>query len=379
MKRLLPLIALVLALPASDALADGCPTPCSRTTINPPGTTLLAVRPSGDAGEYVAYDLRTRRARFSLPPGMVSADGRVFVSARSTAREVTITRFDARTGKRLRAWTLPGKAWMLGGVSATGKRLVLTRYGRTGRPTTLALVDGSTGRVVHRRVLPGHFEVDTVSRDGLRLFLIQRFRDGERYLVRLYDVRRERLRTQALKASGETAPMAGYAWSGVASPDGRWLLTLYLDGRRNVAFVHALDLVRGHPTCIFLPSRWGYAALRKYVVALSPSGKTLYAMNATLGVVAEIDLAAHRVVRTTRFRGSPKDGVKAIWGGNAGISPDGRTLAFTSGRVVWTFDTRTRKVGGPYPARTNVAGLGFWQGRLYAIGEDERVVDMIKL
>ena len=51
--------------------------------------------------------------------------------------------------------------------------------------------------------------------------------------------------------------MAGYDWDGVASADGRWLLTLYLSTQRNVAFVHALDLKNQFAICIDLPSGSG--------------------------------------------------------------------------------------------------------------------------
>ena len=95
--------------------------------------------------------------------------------------------------------------------------------------------------------------------------------------------------------------MAGLAWSGIGSPDGRWLLTLYLNTGRNVAFVHALDLVRSSPLCIFLPSGSSFGALKRYGLTLSPDGRRLYATNAAIGAVAEIDLATRKVVRTARF------------------------------------------------------------------------------
>jgi hypothetical protein len=168
--------------------------------------------------------------------------------------------------------------------------------------------------------------------------------------------------------------MAGLAWSGVGSPDGRWLLTLYLNTGRSVAFVHALDLVRSSPLCIFLPSNGAFGALKRYGLTLSPDGRRLYATNAALGAVAEIDLATRKVVRTTRFAATRKlNGSGSLTGT---ISRNGRTLYFSPGRDLWAYDTAYGIVRGPYRTGGAIAGFGFSLGdrRVHALRADGRLL-----
>jgi hypothetical protein len=167
--------------------------------------------------------------------------------------------------------------------------------------------------------------------------------------------------------------MAGLAWSGVGSPDGRWLLTLYLNTGRNLAFVHALDLVRSSPLCIFLPSG-RFEAMKRYGLTLSPNGSRLYATNAAIGAVAEIDLGTRKVVRTTRFPATPRAaGPTALTGT---ISRNGRTLYFSPGRDLWAYDAAYGVVRGPYRTGGPIAGFGFGAGdrRVHALRADGRLI-----
>jgi hypothetical protein len=168
--------------------------------------------------------------------------------------------------------------------------------------------------------------------------------------------------------------MAGLAWSGVGSPDGRWLLTLYLNTGRKLAFVHALDLVRSSPLCIFLPSNGAFGALKRYGLTLSPDGRRLYATNAALGAVAEIDLATRKVVRTTRFAATRK--LKGPGSLTGTISRNGRTLYFSPGRDLWAYDTAYGIVRGPYRTGGAIAGFGFSLGdrRVHALRADGRLL-----
>lgn len=170
---------------------------------------------------------------------------------------------------------------------------------------------------------------------------------------------RNQLKTQALKASGEGAPMVGQAWSGVASPNGRWLLTLYLNTGHNHAFIHALDLVRSKPNCISLPSgEHRLDALKRYTLTLSPDGRKLFAANPALGVVAEIDLRAQRVVRTVRFAASAAGATtRKLLAGT--ISRNGRTLYFSAGRGLWAYDAAAGVVRGPYATGGRIVGFGY--------------------
>jgi hypothetical protein len=65
------------------------------------------------------------RQRFSLPAGMLSADGKHFYAADTDGSETQLKSFDPHTGGEQSDFTLQG-AWALSGVSPTGRWLALT-------------------------------------------------------------------------------------------------------------------------------------------------------------------------------------------------------------------------------------------------------------
>jgi DNA-binding beta-propeller fold protein YncE len=144
--------------------------------------------------------------------------------------------------------------------------------------------------------------------------------------------------------------MTGNPQNAVASRDGRWLLTVYSNPDKRYAFVHALDLRTGIAHCIDLPN--AYDAAGSYALALSRSERTLYVADAAAGFVQTISLRKLRVTHVIRF---PRAG----GGGraNAAASPDGRSLAFTTGSNVWIL--RNGVVGGPRALPRNADGIAF--------------------
>jgi hypothetical protein len=370
MKRLLPipLLALLMLLPAQSAGGNGCPLPCSGQVASPENERLLYVQPDGERGPVSVYDTRTGKLRFRLPAGLSSADGRWHFSAHRWGGGTTLVRVVALSnGGIWQTFVVPGR-WRLAGVSPQGRWLILSNRRFKPLRTETAILDASRGLIVHRFTLRGDFEVETVSPDGRRLFLIEHLRrDGApRYLVRLYDIGSRRLQSEPLRG-GEDRVMAGYAWSGVASPNGRWLLTLYLNTLRSNAFIHALDLKKGIPRCIDLPSgRGAFGLLKRYSLTLSPNGRKLFAANPALGAVAEIDLGTRRVVRTSRFAADGAQAVRRAATLSGTISGNGRTLYFSGGRALWAYDAAYGRVRGPYPAGAPILGFGY--------GKDERRV-----
>ena len=370
MRRMLPLL-LLLALavaPGDVALADGCPLPCSGPSVSPPDAKLLFAQPDGEAGRLLAYDTATRDLRFALPPGRASADGHTFVAGRTWPRRTLIERFATANGGVLRRDVVRGE-WSLASVSPTGAFVALSR--RAGVDTQVLLLD-ALSRPLRRLRLRGNVEVETVSKDGRRLFLIEHLR-ARRYRVRTLDLG---VGERALRRHGALAPMTGYARTAVGSNDGRWLLTLYVDTKRRSAFVHALDLVHARPLCIAVPSRGRPTALDRYSLKLSPDARTLFAANPALGVVSEIDLTRLRVARTVRFAPRTRKAPPRPSGATATVSRDGRTLYFTSGRDLWAYDRRRRSVRGPYATWGRVVALGFGVGdrRIHVLRGDGRVV-----
>jgi hypothetical protein len=376
--RRLSLLAVLLLVPAAHAAtgpANGCPAPCSGQVSSPDGLRFLYVQPAGVGGTVDAYDPETGARVFSLPPGITAADGVSHLAAAARSRDTVVSRYRVADSSVASSMIVDGR-WRLAGASPNGRFAALARRPVDKRRTDVTIVNTAAGRVVHRLDLRGDFEVETVSGDGKRLFLIEHLpgAGSPRYLVRLFDLSHDRLTSKPLRGKGEPSVMAGLAWSGVGSPDGRWLLTLYLNTGRNVAFVHALDLVRSSPLCIFLPSDGAFRTLKRYGLTLSPDGQRLYATNAALGAVAEIDLATRKVVRTTRFAATRKlSGPGSLTGT---ISRNGRTLYFTPGRDLWAYDTAYGVVRGPYRTGGTIEGFGFAAGdrRVHALRADGRML-----
>jgi hypothetical protein len=314
--------ALVLSLVPSAARPDGCaPSVCGMASDAAPGSPLVVLRPNGYFGPLQAFDVRTGRARFELPFGVASADGRTFLAPVSSRIRTDVVGYDARTGRRVGAWTRRG-GWWIAGVSANGRFAALV-----GRRNTIDVVTARHGWVVRHVRLGPRWEVETVSNDGRRLFLIEHLRSD--YRVRLYDLAANRLVPHGLRVVNEDAPMRGWGVRAVATADGHWLLTLYVNGHE--AFVHALDLRRAVAVCVDLPGRALPRKLVQWGLALAPGGRALVAANPSLGTVVSVDLRTLRLTTLARF--APwRAGTPAFT--NAAVARDGR-IAFGSIRATW--------------------------------------------
>lgn len=320
MKRLAALLVLVPLAAACGATVEEV-TPTAATSAD-----VFLARTAGVSGPVTAYDGASLGRRFELPRGLRAADG----SAHYALLGSELRRYDPLTGRETRSYELDGK-WSLAAVSATGRWVALTRS-----TTQILIVDTETGETAHDLTLPGVFLVETISSEGDFLFLQQNFVDG-RYAVRGYDLATGTLLQGSLATKGQTVLMQGVAEGTVASPDGRWLLTLYVDTKRNAAFVHALNIVDRFPLCIDMPpcpKKCTVAQLRRWALALAPDGRTLFAANPAIGRVAEIHLPTSRVIYQTRF--TPNPGATET---RTAISPDGSQFVFTNGQAVWSYDT----------------------------------------
>lgn len=301
---------------------------------------LLDYRPAGPSGPLLAYDLERGKVRFRLPSGLLSADGKTFVSAVGRLSATTLSRYDARTGRRAAVTRLAGR-WSVEAVSADGSHSVLRR---TGSRTTL--------RVGARTIaLRGDWRAEAVSNDGRRLYLLEYLREG--YKVRWYDLAAGRLMPGTLRDKTEPAVMDGVAWSSLATPNGRFLLTLFLTSGGEAA-VHALDLRTPRAVCVDLPGE-SFDDAQQYGLALSPDGRTLTAANPALGAVVRIDLARSTVTRRVSF---------ARYAGATGrtsvaASGDSRSVAFATGSSLWTYDVRSGKVRSRADAGRTVVALAF--------------------
>ena len=346
MKRLLPLLLLIVIPAPSTALADGCPPPsCGTTSSAVPGAHKILVRPSGQQGPLHAYDLASGVRRFRLPSGVLSADGRTYVAAaRAKTNRTTVARFDSRTGKLRNASSVAGR-WGVVGVSADGDLVVLTRYRR-----------GSTELRVgtSRYLLRGNYEVEALSPSGRRIFLVHWKHIG--YELEQFDLASRRLNPTRLDDPDEK--MSGIAATAITTRDGRWHLTLYVkpDGS---SFVHALDLRSGVAHCVDLPLKGDYPVVAATALTMSPNEDRLYLANPLLGRVMTVDMGELEVTRVTRLkRVATRDYTFGI-GPSAAVSPNGRMLAFVTARSLWLVDTAYGVVRGPRPIRGYVLGVGF--------------------
>jgi hypothetical protein len=309
-------------------------------------------------------DTRSHGVERQLPLGTMSLDWKHLYSISNR----TLSDIDPQTGATLHASRLPG-TYLLpfatlnglpGGLSQNGEWLVVQNFNDIpdGPPTAthLLLFDTTYAKPPLPIELHGFFEFDAVSNDGMRIFLIE-FASTSIYRVRFYDVAAGRLDPYAVvdKSEGGEA-MTGIRLSGVPSPDGRWLFSVY--AREHASpFVHALDLNSSIAFCLDLPGS-GYASgsddAMRWSLALSADGTHLYAANGMLGVVTEISNlpdGVPTVVRTTQLnKAAASTGglimdveAKEMGLGGAVLSADGRTLVVTgSAGVVWV-DTETMR------------------------------------
>ncbi len=337
------------------------------------------VRPHGAKGTLIAYDMATRQRQFTLPAGMLAADGSRYYVATVRGNTTNLDAFEPRAGTLEQTIAFDGQ-WTVSGVSPTGRWVALTHlideqekaaWIKENRwETTIQIVDVATGHAAHLLELEGNFEVETISAGGDALFLIQHLPAvaPAQYLVRLYDLSAETLNPNPLRAKTTTDEvMTGLAWGGLASPDGEWLLTLYLNTERNLAFIHALNLVNKIPFCIFLPSGDGdFERLRSYTLALASDGQTVYAANASLGVVAKVNLKRIAVTDQLMFEPARSTGkVKYDFddepqtpASHSILSPDEERLYFSDGHQVWLYTISKKRVDEFYRAEAAINGLG---------------------
>lgn len=279
---------------------------------------------------------------------------------------------DPRNGSQLHAIQLPADyqlplatgSGIPGGLSQDGKWLVLESWDQHNSPeptaTNLVVVNTSFTSTPVQIELNGWFQFDAVSNDGELVYLIEYVSNSD-YRVRLYHVK-ERLLDPSVVVD-KTDPkesMTGSRLMGVPSIDGQWLYSVY--ARQNDgAFIHALNLGGSFAYCIDLPGA-GYSsdpAAFDWSLALSPDGSKLYAANAAMGMVSEVDNSGPALARTAHIDASPvstrswaQDVQAKELGANAAVlSPDGKTLvnAGASG-IVWvdtsTLHLRNRALNG---------------------------------
>ncbi len=347
---LLTIVALAIAVGFASA-APCSPATCAPLSVATPGSSMLLVRPQGLHGPLTVYGLATGKATATFPAGVLSADGQRFVAASPMGTGTRVVRYDATTGARLGGWLVKGSSFEVGAVSSNGRFAALVAGATNPR---ISVVDLDRRAVLRTMELSGRWQVDALSRDARRLYLLEYQTNGG-YRVRV-EVAGRGLAPDPITDPNEPDPMTGMPWSSIGSRDGDLQLTLFLKSSENKtsAFIHALSLDRSNAACIDLSSG-AFMAIGRYALVLAPNGRTLYAANPSLGAVSVVDLTRRAVISTVRFHPTGADErTSAAFGA---ISRDGRTVYFSAGRGLHAYDTRAGTVRAPYRVGT-IIGVG---------------------
>ena len=364
------------------------------------GCGKAAVSPVPDSGQYRLYEAATTRSASMvavinsrshaverrLPLGVTSADWRHLYIAMGS----TLTDINPNSGATLHTLRLPGDyhlpfatmTGVPGGLSQNGRWLVVQAFDDTpeGPPKAshLLVIDTSYAKAPVRIDLPGAFEFDAISNDGRRVFLIEVV-SASSYRVRFYELGVGLNPNIVVDKSDGTEAMTGLRVSGVPSPDGQWLFSLYVR-EHDSPFIHALNLDNAFALCIDLPGSG--AASSDWSLAMSADGTRLFAASGVLGKVSEISNRPNggpTLVRTAKLSTATastswfiKDvEAKEIGWGASTLSPDGRTLVTTGATGIVWIDTSTLQTRRTELSTWRVTGLALSpDGKtLYAVSE----------
>lgn len=326
-------------------------------------------------------DARSGTRLRDMPFGVSTPDWSVLYTTPWDAEQTIVRALNPLTGQTIREtsvsgrYTLPemGIAGAFGGLSPNGNWLALERkpgYAIDATDTSharshLVVLDTAFAQPPKRVELDGNFAFDALSSNGASLYLLETVpRDststptpGLGYKVRLYDLTTGVLQPGVVvdkTAIAET--MSGTRQSSVVSADGQWVYSLYLNQAKG-PFIHMLNLDGRFAICVFLPTtgKEDFEKQLLWSLAQTTDGRSLYAVNGALGIVAEVDPAQLSVRRsvtipTTSARQPaliarvgawllPHTSAKRILSGGATLTPDGRTLFIIADRGLLAVNT----------------------------------------
>ena len=344
-----------------------------------PGTQHIIALPVGTANPAT---------RLTLPAGLTDLQHQqLSVASPLGNARTTISVLDPRSGATLRTFSISGsystadRSYADAMLSGNGRWLALRELKTPAGITSIALVDTQVGKLVKSIHLNGDFTLDAVSPKGTMLYLLEYTQGGtSHYNVRAYNVQTNQLVPGSIvDKTAIDEKMQGEALTRQMSDDGVMAYTLYINTATNEAFIHILwltdtiDSTVPFPAiarCIDLPVGNSPALLRYYTLTLSQDGRTLYAANAALGMIATVNLDISPNdyqpwlipnAKTAHF--NPSQGVvtaadqtRALYNG-AVLSQDQRLLYVAGLHGIWVIDTTTLKVQGEYLKQQDFTGL----------------------
>ncbi len=361
--------------PTSSPAADR---PTASTPVR--ANDVVTVRVGGTSNTLVALSVATGAVVREVPDGALLPDGRTVINAAESLRQTKLTAIDRLTGAELRSSTLTDR-WILGRASGNGRWVALVSSAYTNGYTSMngmwimrdafAVVDTAFATAPRIVQLEGSFFLDSISDDGRSLYLIANTPGDERVPVssalRVYDLASATvadLRGDSLPQMNtfQTAPLRIGATEYrlvVFGQDAPYLVRIELDTR-------TARVVRLPAPPRVSPSLPGLL----WSIVATGDGRTLYAANATAGVVHEIDVPSLTVRRTGAVSAAAPDGIlaalarrllpiaeaKVIVGRGALLSPDERTLYLIGQDRISAVDTRSL-AGLPFEARGSFSYL----------------------
>ncbi len=386
-------LILCMLLPLVTACGGGLP--------QKSGNSNPAVRPSGDV--LYVLDSYTRAAqhivalptgatnptaRLTLPAGLTDLKHqRVYIANPLSNGHTSISVIDTSSGATVRTFSIPGsysaadRGYADSMLSGDGRWLALRAQNTPAGATSIALIDTQAGKLVKSIHLNGDFTLDAVSPRGTILYLLEYYQAGtSHYNVRAYDVNANQLLQNSIVDKNDLGDkMQGEALSRQMSEDGDMAYTLYINHVTNKAFIHILwltDTVNNYTPfpaiarCIDLPVGSSPALLHYYTLTLSQDGKTLYAANAALGMIAKVNLDlgmnAYQLwlidkARIDHFNaGNPvvtqADQARELHNG-AVLSRDQNLLYVAGLHGIWVINTDTLKMQSEYLKQQDFTGL----------------------
>jgi DNA-binding beta-propeller fold protein YncE len=376
------------------ALVSGCAATEAKLPLVS-GNYRLYEATSTKSGQLVAViNSRSQTTERRLPRGTLSPDGKHLYAVISK----TLQEIDSHSGAVLRTLQLPGYfdappaslGGLPGGLSQNGRWLVLQTNGQR-TASHMLLVDTSALKVSERIDREGLFDFDAVSNDGQRVYVIEYTSPTGYYRVRVYEVGAGELGSYTVVDKGDpNEPMTGARISGVFSPDGQWLYSVYARENKG-AFVHALNLTQPFAFCLDLPGPGWSTNMNafQWSLALTSDGRHLYAANGALALLAQIDnLDGNQpmVKRTGTIASTGSTSglfaldvsAKEFGPSGSALSQDGKTLVTAGQNGLLWIDTATLRVRNQQLAKWTVWSVAVSPdgSRVYAVNDAGAIAEL---
>jgi hypothetical protein len=307
----------------------------------------LVVGRAGQSGLHVIQASNAEKI-YDLPLGVPDSSWATMIAASRSRGTTLVSELDVQQEPPGRSQSIDGD-WRLPtigadpapmGVSADGRTIVLVEGGPgagdgRSRFVILSRSFDAKPRIVE---LDGSFEYDALSPDGATLYVIEHLAappEGH-YQVRAVDTASGTLREGVVvDKQNLNEPMAGYPIAQLRQPNG-FVFTLYRGAEH--PFIHALSSADGWAICIDLPATGAddAAAALDWGLTASADGHAVFAVNATLGLVAEVDPNDLSVRRSARFEAPQSAAISLAKFGHEPGGPVGRrVVASPDGTVLY--------------------------------------------